>query len=532
MKNKLSFAFILLLSLGAGLLAAIASGKYGPGMTHDSAAYVYAAQSLLDGEGFQYFGYPSPFIQWPPLYPSLLALGRLMGIGFRTSAVLINSLALVLTVFISGYWMFKKFRFKAFAVAGTFLLFVSVPLLNVSKYLWTEITFILFIMLFYMAFERYMLYGNYSSLLLAALFTSLACIDRYAGVTVILTSCVFILFTRKGIVKKIKDVFVYGVVSIIPLFLWTLRNYIVSGTFFGVRLASTYTFMQNIERTLNSLYAWIAPNRLLIRYLDGRLMACFTAIAVILLLVAAAAFISLFVRILADCPARRELKSYCSRESGRLFPVAFFSAFTLIYTIYLVASASIVLFEPINSRYLAPVYIPVLIVIAAAADFLSAHLAHRRSDIFARKAGVLAALFIIIYLVYPTLNTAAFVLDNYRNGAGGFATSEWQNNNELVRFIKDNGRCTFYSNNADAVYTLTGIRTFYPPKKNGHFMYGLDQFMAQVMKDNYSLFIWFENNVSPALYSINDIEGVIGLKKVGDFNKGGVFRFIKKTEIS
>ncbi|MDP4113697.1 MAG: glycosyltransferase family 39 protein, partial [Bacillota bacterium] len=216
-KNSLILAFLLLCSLCAAIFTAVSVQKYGPGITHDSAAYIYAAQSLLNGEGFQYFGYPSPFIQWPPLYPALLALGEWFGFGAGAASVVINSIAYALIVFIAGRWMLIRFKSSILAFGGTLLLLFSVPLLQVSKYVWTETLFVLFLLLFYMEFEQFLQHGGRRFFLLSALFAALACMERYAGVTIIAAACLFLLFTKKIFWKRLADAALFGALSALPM---------------------------------------------------------------------------------------------------------------------------------------------------------------------------------------------------------------------------------------------------------------------------------------------------------------------------
>jgi len=524
MKYKASLAFILLCSLGAGLLVAVSSVKYGPGMTHDSAAYMYAAQSLLEGKGFQYFGYPSPFIQWPPLYPILLALGKLTGLDYGAAATLINSLALAFTVFLTGRWMLEKFKHSAFAVVGTFLLFVSVPLLQVSKFMWSEAVFTLLFILFYIEFECFMRHGRYGSLALAALFSALACVDRYAGVTIVAAAALFLLFTHKSKGRKIVDMAFYGLFSAMPMSIWVLRNYIVSGTLLGVRLPSTYTLKLNIRRTLESVYSWVQPDKLLAQHAEGILLYSFKAFAVLLPLLIAAAFTATVARSLADYSTTRKLPAELKQETDKFLPVAFFTVFSLIYIVYLIASATSVAFEPINSRYLIPVFLPFVLTLLIASDYLYGRLVICSGIKLVR---FIMYIMLSLFLIYPAVNTVAFMSDNYHNGAGGIATDAWHDKSGFLQYMKNTGQCTYYSNSADAVYVLSGIRTYSPPKKKGPYMYGLEQFKTAVSRDENSYIIWFENGVPSTLYNLEEMGKMFALKEVGSFEGGMVYRILK-----
>lgn len=326
-------AFLLLCSLCAAICTTLSAQRYGPGITHDSAAYIYAAQSLLRGEGFQYFGYPSPFIQWPPLYPALLALGEWLGFTAGSASILINSVAYALIVFAAGRWMFRSFRFTLPAVCGTLLLLFSVPLLQVSRQVWTETLFVLFFLLFFLAFERFLQHGGYRSLLAAALFAALACLERYAGVTIIAVACLFLLFKQKAFLKRLADAVMFGVLSAVPMGIWVIRNYIVSGTLLGVRTPSTFPLVLNIKRAVKSIYTWVLPDSLLAGHIPALMIAGLKVFAVFMPILAALAFLGVFIAKKSGSPKYQTGFEY--RMKSRDFPILFFIAFTIFYILYL-----------------------------------------------------------------------------------------------------------------------------------------------------------------------------------------------------
>ena len=45
-----------------------------------------------------------------------------------------------------------------------------------------------------------------------------------------------------------------------PLGVWVIRNYSVSGTLFGPRTSSMFTLSQNLKYTFDTLLAWYLPN--------------------------------------------------------------------------------------------------------------------------------------------------------------------------------------------------------------------------------------------------------------------------------
>jgi len=531
-KYKRALAFVLLCSIAAALTVAISNAQYGPGTTHDSAAYMYAAQSFLKGEGFQYFGYPSPFIQWPPLYPFLLALGELAGLASGLASTIMNSLAFALTVFIAGRWMLLKFKNIWFAIGGTLLLLLSVPLLQVAGYLWTEILFVLFFLLIYLELECFFRHGNYGPLALAALFSALACMDRYAGVTIVAATCLFLLFSKKGILNGIMNAAFYGAISILPMGVWVIRNYIVSGTLLGVRLPSTFPLGLNIKRSLYSIYTWVQPDKLLFRNISAPLLGAAKLVAVlvpVLIIIAFGVFLIrrmvlfLSTRKLSDGLARNSLMAdNTGKKNDNLLPIAFFTVFSVIYMAYLLASATSVAFEPINSRYLIPVYLPIVLSVLATADLL-----FDRVKVRTKAAFLPLFLLSILFLAYPAANTAATVLDNWRNGTGGYTAETWREKSGFLDYMQKNGQFTYYSNNADVAYVMSGIRTYSPPKKDAPDMYGMGQFKAAVERDENSILIWFDGAVPQTLYNLEELSAIYKVKEVESFEHGKIYQIFK-----
>jgi hypothetical protein len=524
-EGRLPRAFLIFLVLASllGAAAVLASvSLYGPGLTHDSAAYMYAAESLLKGEGFQYFGYPSPFIQWPPLYPLLLAAGWAIGLSPLPFSGAVNAVAHGLIIFIAGRWLFSNLKNKYLAAMIIAGLVFSLPLIQVSRYLWTETLFVLFTLAAYLQLGKYLEKRALRCLISAGVFSALACLDRYMGVTLVITAALFLFFRKNsGFLKRVADTAVYGLISSVPVLIWTARNYIVSGTFVGVRIPSEYPLKLNVLRTAQSIYAWIKPESMLQIEMDDRLLVLAQVFAVILPVVSILALLYLICK---------EIVRRQGLLGAKSFYIFFNAAFIAIYIVYLVMSATTVAFEPINSRYLVPVFIPAVFIVAISMDY-GLTMLNERFD--AKEVKVAAVIILLAYLIYPALNTGAALAGYMENGAGGFNTAVWHRN-PLIGYMKNiAGRiseedATYYSSNADAIYALTGVRAFSMPKKNGPDMYGYGQFEAAVQRDEHSYIVWFKGGVPPTLYNLNDIKKLWRLEEVEINEAGAVYRILRK----
>ncbi|MGE5614719.1 MAG: hypothetical protein ACM3XR_09960 [Bacillota bacterium] len=519
------YLFLLLSGLAGMALVFASAMLYGPGISHDSVAYMHASKSLLQGNGFEYFGYPSPFIQWPPLLPLLLAGAGFLGIEPADASVWINAIAHGMIIFFSGAYFFSRLKSKLSAAFGTLLLVFSAPLLMVSRFIWTETLFVLFYLLFFINLEKYYNGGNVKHLVLAGIFSALACLDRYAGVTIIFAASLVLILRKCKPAKIFRDIVFYGAVSASPLAAWIARNYLVSSTLMGVRLPSEYSVGVNIKRIISSIYTWIQPDAKLTVVMSPVTAGGARFFAVLVPAAILAAYAVLLINGFIKHGHNRVKPGESPAADLHHFKVLFNAAFSIIYLAYLLASASIIAFEPINSRYLIPVYLPAVFIFIAAADAIAGRVEMQPGSfpVFRRIAVAVLGL----YLVYPAVNMVSSAARLMQDGAGGYSTRTWHDN-ELIKYMRTSPRdCTYYSNNADVIYAITGVRAFYPPKKSGPYMYGVEQFKKALDSDKCSYIIWFKNGVPETLFDIEDIANLYELEIIEQNDAGKVYRVIR-----
>jgi len=144
-----SLEWLLYSSLAAlgFILVFIATDTFGPGVSPDSIGYIAAARSLAEGRGYlNYDG--SPFTLWPPLFPTILAVGASFGIDLLQFARFFNALIFGLTIFIIGQLSSRLFDSHLLRAVATGSALLSFPLLKMSVMVWTEPLFILLVLVF------------------------------------------------------------------------------------------------------------------------------------------------------------------------------------------------------------------------------------------------------------------------------------------------------------------------------------------------------------------------------------------------
>ena len=257
---------LTLLLVGSGVLVAgivlLRQHAHGPYFSIDAVHYLAIARSLASGDGYVSFDGLSP-ANWPPGFASLMAVGSLFIFDPKDIVGPLNAVALGLTVFITGLWLRERIESHFLVLWGCLALVFSIPLVWVATYALSESVFILFLMLSLVYADRFLRSGSRSSLILAGLFGCLVCLLRYSGVPVVLAVAVMMMFSRSSAgLEKLRRVGFYVSISLLPLCLWMVRNVFVTGTFAGTRIQHEVRVLEDIYMVLKVLTVWLFQVRL------------------------------------------------------------------------------------------------------------------------------------------------------------------------------------------------------------------------------------------------------------------------------
>jgi hypothetical protein len=495
----------LMLQCAAGFIVMlICMSKYGPGLTHDSVAYLYAADGLLNGRGMVYFGYGTPFVQWPPLLPFLLASLKITGLDPINSIRFINALVYALTVYFSGLWLTHNVKIRILSIIGQAAAF-SVPLVYVSKHLWTEGMFILFILLFLSYSSRFVINGASKDLVLMSVFASLSVLTRYAGITAIAVGVLVIAAHNGKAVERLRKMIIFLSISCTPLMLWLIRNYLVFSTFTGRKLPSATPLVKSIKDAYTTVFSWFFPysklsvtDRYRMRLLVFFILACLFAAVVYRLL-------------------KNRDHLYCKEllyNNTRVIP---FVLFIFIYAAFLLFSVSTIAVDPIDDRLMSPVYVPLTLVVF--------YTIGRLCEFFSRgnSAGrIILCVLAALWLIYPFSGAASMVTDSVRNGAGGYSKTTWRDSS-IIAYLKDNKpESIVFSNFPDAVYVLSGISARYIPEKLYSAYYDTANFkrVFESADSRQALIAWFNRGMSVMEYIYNEIGPDYTVKTVFENDEG------------
>ena len=524
--------------LGVGLVLG-REVTYGPGVGWDAVVYMSVAQSLLDGQGFAQFT-GSPLTPFPPLYSLLLAAAGLGVVSPLAVAGPLNAAIFGLTIFIVGQYLKGRLQSRFLAAWGCIAVALSIPLSDVSSFVLSEPLFILMATLALIQTDKFLKEGQTSSLVWAAVFCALAWQTRYIGGTVPAVVGLLLLFQRGvSLPQKARRVVGFSLIAGLPMVLWLLRNYLSAGDLPGNANPVDFTIPGILSDIGRDLWGWV--------YSADMSLAQWLSLA--LLALAAVVILAGFVFTKSQW---RELWS-----SQRL-TYCVFGGFGLTYVALLIAAMMLGhTWHGVHSRFLAPLYIPLLVIVAvtmdrvlACAPDLELPAKVGRLPVIGTFVGKLdrnpgrltAGLGIILSLwsaVQVVPNIAQISLANSGELFLEYSGPRWADS-ETLRYIKENPITgEVYSNELALLWIHNeGNANYYslpisrlPPRiiqqENAAYNTGPEQLSRWLADTDDGVYVvWFSNwwNTDTYDYGDADLRVTRGLEPVAEFSDGAIYR--------
>ena len=494
-------ALVVLGALGV-VLVILCTSRYGAGVSPDSASYLSASQSVLRGEGYRYFN-GDIYTQWPPLFPTLLASLHMAGLEPAAGARFLNAFAFGLIVCVSGRLFMRCTTSAAFALLGTLSVALSAPLLAVSVMVWSEPVFIALAALFVLAMPGFLQTQSRASLVSVSLLAALACLQRYAGVTLILSGCILIVTGASGasIGRRVKYAAAFSLLSGLPLAAWCLRNRLLAGRTAGghhFSLAYGLDLGRPFASAVDWVVAWFFPETF-------STAAGWIGVGLVLFLSGAAIAVS----------------HYClkRRDDTRLLQIWSAAVFGFVYFGFMVVSGA-GLFWNLESRHMAPAYIFIMLPVFAGLEDASRLLGRLLT---CRRLGALAGLALCaLWLLHPLGQISADVKRYMDEGAGGYATRLWQESS-LMAWLRANPlQGAVYSNVPDALYVLAGTSARSTPQYSEN----TKEFAGRMSSSQANYIVWSSSLRRDLLYDIRELASRWQVTPVATLADGMVYRFL------
>ena len=503
-RDRYALLIVVLAGLGTAHIL-VRTATYGAAVGTDSIVFLSTALNFLAGEGWRDFS-GAPPIGWPPLFPLLLAALGWVGIDPLAAGRWVNAAAFGLTIFAAGCWLRSNVRSQGLALAATATLAASLPLSDWASNYMTEPLFVLLTLLALIQLAAFLQRGARTSLWWAAVFTALAALTRYPGVVLIGVG-VLILWP----LARWKQALVFGAVSSLPLLAVLAHNWTVSETWTSDRSEPVgQSLSEGLRQTVEVFRTWIVPPNAP----DGVAYLLWLVIGLVVL--ASAAVVLRALRMHRDDP-----------EGGpayfRMGPALPFGAFTVGYIAFMAAVVPFTAEQGIDSRYLLPIYVPLLLTAGFLLDrFLSI-----------KAMGVrygLASLVLLATLAHISfsarenlrLTTHAWVAGY---PAQAYNAAAWQQS-ETLNYLRDHhieGR--IYSNHRPLAWFADRTAAY---EKYQPIRAGLPRLARDIMQwtEDGTHIVWFRafHNRGVYGYDLMDLRLLSGVEPVAELADGVVFR--------
>ena len=481
--SKSYLYFLIIVSLAGGGLVLLATSLYGAGVSSDAAKNMATAESLLAGRGF--FDHTGgALVYWPPLYPILLAgLSLVTGLDVFVAGWFLNLLVMVVNVYLAGRLIFEALREKPlYAYLGALFVVGSESALRIHANISSDPLYITFSLVFLLAANRYMGIRSSDALWVMIVSAALAMLQRWLGASLLAMGGLVILVARWRDWRSILRDGLLMSLSLLPVGSWIyFHNILRYHTFWGVDTPIVDPWM-NFQFSLTKMMHWFLP------YHPRLEIVLFNPLIVL----------GIFSLLLILIARRGDWTEWWRTLCGaNVFPLVFFLPLSLIGLALTVVTSDHL--DPYSDRYYIGFLASVIVLLFITFDTLV--LPRLRVDL-GKSRSVLAALFGIWFLVYPSFSLYKYISVSMANGE----TSNYNYyNNRTFRenpaipviqeLVAEHPDAYFYSNYADGLWFYTRHASPLMPRSS------LDMNLADIEKnyaswpaDKPGYILWFLPN--------------------------------------
>ncbi len=464
--------FALVVSLVGVVLTFIAAKWNLPGIGNDASSYIAIADRFASTGQLGYFLEPKLGL-WPPGFPVTLALFRwAFDLDPATTALWINAFSLI-PFSLASLWLLERTTANDRVIrAGVLIAVLGPATLSQTYMVQTEPTFGLLVLASFIALVKF---GDshrdttvgpstaWKWFAVAVVAQWAAFMDRYVGLVAIGAGALWLVFEQlsgSSFAMRFRNGVAFFVASNVVPGLWILRNTIVTDSQFGPRDTPLASFKGNTADATTSLGQFVHGFS---RYEPmeglGRMLSIALALAVALFAVAC------LQRLVVSRPQQLGGAASAPVLLRELFggPLGLLAIYAAAHWAYMVWSASTIAFDPVNTRYLAPMFVPAMIVGLVLVDRATFSWPHARpGDLLTRAATLgLVALVVVQMVVSGVRVSASYWTDDAQNYNSPEAL-DIRNSPVLDELPDDCGR--LYSNFPELTY-LAGFEAQRSPRK-------------------------------------------------------------------
>jgi hypothetical protein len=354
-QRRPSDRWVLLLA-AASALVVLLSNVSGIAIGDDGVGYRATADSLLAGDGLQYF-LEHPLTVWPPTWPALMAaVAWATPLDTVGAAVALNVVVSFVGVLIGHRLLRRCVDDDRIVLAGTAVIALGSSTIGFGHLLMTDYAFAIVVAALIVVLLNYRDRRSWGLLAAAAALVWFGFSLRYAALYLIPVAAVWLLFLppaddeRRGIGRRIVESGAFAVVAALAPLAWMLRNHSLDGTFTGPRYASARGPVGNAYDIVVTIGKFLLPG-----VADGR-----DRIWAVVGLVVVAAAVVVGVRLLLL--TRRDGESLVGRcvrlLGGSTGLVLLMGVGYLLYMLYVRSTTAL---NQLDLRLLEPAYLPLMV---------------------------------------------------------------------------------------------------------------------------------------------------------------------------
>ncbi len=485
----------------------------GVGLSPDSAVYVGAARSLLQGHGFSMptdAGGFAPITHSPPLYSVSLAMLGSLGQDPLVAARWVNNLLICASMFFIGLIAFQATASLPLSLSAAALLVTAYPVVLVHTMAWSEPLFlfcqlagVFFLLRFFWQAEQF-------NLIAAATATGLCILSRYAGFASVVAGLAAILWLYENPLRqKFRAGAIFLAVSLTPISFWLVWNQWTTGSGTNRRLAFHLLGFEHLNGAVEAVASWFSA------FWEAPAEAQVVA-----------ASLGLFAAFAWWRMGRDRTPAVSAELYRRSRQVVCLSVLTVVtYLCLLFVSISFLDYHtPLDSRILSPAY--AMAVLTGISLALLVGQPTQRHKFVAASTGI--AIFFIALQVPRTW----IWLDLVRREGVGYNARVWAQSALLNRLREVDPATKLFSNAPDLIYTLLGRSSGTIPSKvhpdtrapNPEFAVQMTK-MQETLRVNKGLLIIFDRvNWRWYLPTAKELESIIPLIAIARTDDGVIYQ--------
>jgi len=265
----------------AGIALVLFATRWGAFLSDDSFWYIRPAEQALDGQGYQ------PTQSFAPGLSAVLTLLGSLGIPPLAGVRGLNAVLFGANIFLASWIVWRGGGGRAAALLTAGLVLLSDVLMETHGWAMSEALNLTFSLLATASFQEYTRRGRLSWLAGSACAAALACLTRYASISLAAALALALLLysPAKRFARRLGQAAAFSAATLLPMAIWMLRNQIMTGQALHYsRFQWTWPTLDTLRWFFYTTLSWFIPGRLL----HGReLPAGFAALTFLVILLAA-----------------------------------------------------------------------------------------------------------------------------------------------------------------------------------------------------------------------------------------------------